>query len=119
MQFPVYCARGAAKSFPPRPRGAHMLMVVCKRSPGIPSDDRRFVDIWADDSLTVSADSSLVTVVEVHAQQNTDETTLDEAPEDELDEEKIEAHDIESRQTLLSSSKNINCIFQLLKRVLR
>lgn len=98
-------------------------MVVCKRSPGIPSDDRRFVDIWADDSLTVSADSSLVTVVEVHAQQNTDETTLDEAPEYELDEEKIEAHDIESIgigiKHFCAQAKNNNCIFQLLKRVLR
>jgi hypothetical protein len=74
-------------------RPEHMLMVVCKRSPGVPSDDRRFVDIWGDDSLTISESSltseNVVTVVEVHAAEEAekqDETTVD----DELDEEKLE-----------------------------
>jgi hypothetical protein len=68
-------------------------MVVCKRSPGVPSDDRRFVDIWGDDSLTISESSltseNVVTVVEVHAAEEAekqDETTVD----NELDEEKLE-----------------------------
>jgi len=72
-------------------------MVVCKRSPGVPSDDRRFVDIWGDDSLTISESSltseNVVTVVEVHAAEEAekqDENTVDETPDDELDKEKLE-----------------------------
>jgi hypothetical protein len=83
-------------------RPEHVLMVVCKRSPGIPSDDRRFVDIWGDDSLTISESSltseNVVTVVEVHAAKEVekqDETTVDETPDDELDEEKVELDDKE------------------------
>jgi hypothetical protein len=67
-------------------------MVVCKRSPGVPSDDRRFVDIWGDDSLTISESSltseNIVTVVEVHAAEEVEKQ--DETPDDELDEEKLE-----------------------------
>jgi hypothetical protein len=71
-------------------------MVVCKRSPGIPSDDRRFVDIWGDDSLTISESSltseNVVTVVEVHAaaeDEKQDEKTEKEAPDDEFEEENV------------------------------
>lgn len=87
-----------------------MLMVVCKRSPGIPSDDRRFVDIWGDDSLTISessfASENVVTVVEIHAAEEEvkqEETTVDEAPNDELNKEKLEFID---KEGLLCKSQN-------------
>jgi hypothetical protein len=80
-------------------RSTHMLMVVCKRSPGLPpsDDERRFIDNWEqDDSLTISESSSVtlasspvVTVVEVHAEDEAqEEQTLCEGIE-ELEEEKL------------------------------
>jgi hypothetical protein len=71
-------------------------MVVCKRSPGVPSDDRRFVDIWGDDSLTISESSltseNIVTVVEIHAAKEVEKQ--DETPDEELDEENLELDNI-------------------------